>query len=157
MIAGDDRMRRRRSAKVILLDEEDHILLFRGGDPSRPSDGTWWFPPGGGVEPDETDDAAARRELWEETGLRLDDVGPVVATREAKVEFDGASFVSDEVYFVVRVRRFRLDTSGWTDLERQVVVEHRWWSMQELDGTDETVYPERLLEIVGGIVERPSG
>jgi 8-oxo-dGTP pyrophosphatase MutT (NUDIX family) len=149
-------MRRRRSAKVILLDEQDHVLLFRGGDPSRPSAGTWWFPPGGGVEPDETDEGAVLRELWEETGLRLDEVGPVVATREATVDFQGQSFISDEVYFAVRVPRFDLDTIGWTELERQAVVEHRWWSLHELNGTDETVYPEGLLEIIGDFMDRAS-
>jgi 8-oxo-dGTP pyrophosphatase MutT (NUDIX family) len=138
----------RQGAKVILIDTDGSVLLFRGGDPARPDAGTWWFPPGGGVEPGETIGAAARREVLEETGLVLGELGPAVGRRSVEFPFDGRIIVSDEVYFVVRVAGGAISTDGWTELERAVVEEHRWWTMDELRITAETVYPEDLLDLI---------
>jgi 8-oxo-dGTP pyrophosphatase MutT (NUDIX family) len=71
----------RTAGRVIVVDREGRVLLFRGGDPARPRDGTWWFTPGGGADPGESVEEAARRELFEETGLAVEKLGRVVATR----------------------------------------------------------------------------
>ena len=138
----------RRGAKVILIAADGSTLLFRGGDPAGPMRGRGGSLPGGGVEPDETVEAAARDEVLEETGLELDELGPVAARRLVEFQFDGRTIVSDEVYFVVRVAGGAIDTDGWTELEREVVEEHRWWTVDELHATDETVYPDDLLDLV---------
>lgn len=52
--------------RVLVLNERDEVLLLRGVI----SDGKWSLP-GGGVEKDETADMAARRELYEETGIKI--------------------------------------------------------------------------------------
>ena len=144
-------MIRRRSAKVLVLDAQGCVLLFRGGDPLSPDDGTWWFPPGGGVEGDETDEQAAIRELREETGLRVSDVGSPVGIRRVTFEFGEDLMDSDEVYFLIKVPRFKVESTGWTELERRTIVEHRWWSTQALEATTETVYPEELLQWLGEV------
>lgn len=41
-----------------------------------------------------------------------------------------------------------MDTSGFTDLEARVVDGHRWWSVDELRGTSETVYPVQLADLL---------
>lgn len=56
------------TAGVIVLDGEGRILLQRRGD-----DGNWCIP-GGAVEPGETVAEAAAREVFEETGLIVDDM-----------------------------------------------------------------------------------
>jgi 8-oxo-dGTP pyrophosphatase MutT (NUDIX family) len=126
------------------------VLLLLGRDPDRPDEGTWWFPPGGGVEADETDEQAALRELREETGLLVADVGPPIATRQATFAFEGQLLDSDEVYFLIRVDRFELDDSGWTDVERRAIVGYRWWSQLDIATTDDVVYPDGLLSMLEG-------
>ena len=72
----------RLAARVVLIDPAGRTLLFRGRDPGRPEAGTWWFPPGGEIEDGETPAEAARREVREETGVLLEDVGEPVRLRE---------------------------------------------------------------------------
>ncbi len=140
--------RERRAAKVLLLNSDDAVLLFRGGDPARPDAGTWWFAPGGGLEDGETHEEAAIREVFEETGYTLDQVGPVVRWREAHFSFEEVSIKSLEAYFIVRVKRFELTTAGWTDLERDMIVEHRWWTAAEVRATEDIIYPEGLADLI---------
>jgi len=138
----------RYAARVLLLDEAGRVLLFRGGDPHRPEAGTWWFTPGGGLDAGETVEDAARREVREETGLVITDLGPVVLERRIEFDFEGVRYDQDECFFAVRVGTFEIDTNEWEDAERRSIVEHRWWTRDELAATTEAVYPEGLAELL---------
>ena len=61
---------------------------------------------------------------------------------------DGEHVVQDERYFLVRVADNALSSDAWTDLEREVMVEHRWWSLEELSRTEAIVWPETLREMI---------
>jgi 8-oxo-dGTP pyrophosphatase MutT (NUDIX family) len=140
----------RLAARVLLVDEQDRVLLIHGRDPGRPDLPSWWITPGGGLDDGETRADAARRELLEETGLRVGDLGRVVLTRSVEFEFDGEWFAQDEVFYLVRVESLAvgLDTSGWNDIERRALTELRWWTMPELAATTELVFPEGLTELL---------
>ena len=65
---------RRPAARVVLLDRNRQIFLVKGSDPMRPEKGTWWEIPGGGIERGESSADAAKRELYEETGIKVKNV-----------------------------------------------------------------------------------
>ena len=142
--------RQRRAGPVILVDESGAVLLFRGGDPARPEAGTWWFPPGGAVEPGESVADSAQRELREETGLDVQDLGPIVLQRQVEYEFERVHYSQYEAYFLVRCNHSDISNSGWTPGERQVVEAHRWWSLDDLRATAEIVYPVGLVASLEG-------
>lgn len=135
-------------ATLFVIDDDGCVLMFRGGDPARPDDGTWWFAPGGGVEPGETIEAAGRRELAEETGLVVDDVGSVVHVRASQFSFLGVDYVAVEHCFVVRTQRFEVSRAGWTDVERSALHEHRWWCPAELADASDVFHPADLADLL---------
>jgi 8-oxo-dGTP pyrophosphatase MutT (NUDIX family) len=140
----------RRAARVLLLDADGRVLLFRGGDPGAPERGTWWITPGGGLDEGETHVQGAARELFEETGLRLEPaaLGEPVLHREADFHFDGVRYAQAEQFFLARVGAHEVDTRGFTSLELRSVVEHRWWGREDLRATTDTVYPEGLVALL---------
>ena len=137
----------RPTARVLLVDDHDRVLLFRGQDPTN-SNVRFWFPPGGGIEPGETPEEAARREVLEETGLANLLLGPHIWNRRHVVVFNGTHFDIREVWFFARVLAFEIDTSGFTELERRTVPEHRWWTQRELESTTEFLTPRELAPLL---------
>ena len=141
----------RRSARVILVDASDRLLLFRSED--------FWFTPGGGIEAGETTEQAAVRELWEETGLRLDpdQLGPVVAESSGYADLGWtAGMLHDAFYFHRVPAGFTVDTSGFQPLEVSTVSGHRWWTAEEIEAAEKNVFPwgvaPLLRDLVGGRV-----
>ena len=153
---GDDGLLFREAARVILLDEQDRVLLIRGHDVDQP-DRSWWFTVGGGIDEGEDALAAAVREVREETGIVLDPavvVGPVF-TRSAIFDFFAEHCRQDEILYLARVPAAAFDSAdraGWTALELDVIDELRWWSQDDLDRVDIEVFPDRLVDLVRGLL-----
>src|SRR5687768_2703027 len=105
----------RRAGRVLLVDGAGRVLLFRGGDPSKPEQGTWWFTPGGGLDEGESWADGAARELYEETGLRVptEELGSCVHREESRFSFAGTDYEQDSCFFLLRVDRHEVDTSGF--------------------------------------------
>ncbi|WP_249997785.1 NUDIX domain-containing protein [Actinoplanes sp. M2I2] len=139
-------MRFRHSVRGLVVDPDDRLLLY-----ATPLGGaTLWVPPGGGIEAGETLLEALRRELAEETGLRLTGTPPHVWHRETP----GADYVPgyDGVvndYFLVRVAAF---TPRGTLTPEQLAAEHvgefRWWRLPEIAASADIFSPRDLLTLL---------
>jgi len=146
-------MRRRPSSRLLVIDPDSRVLLFRFVHDYGPLAGqTYWATPGGGVEEGESFADAARRELFEETGIRVDAVGQHVAEREFVLQLlDGEYVTAEERFFVVHVSDQALSRDHWTSVEMEVMTEHRWWSVAELRSPSEVVFPEKLADVLVGL------
>jgi len=143
-------MRRRPAARLLVVDPQGRVLLFRFAFADGPLSGlVFWATPGGELEPGETFEDGALRELAEETGLVIDHPGPQIDRREFLMRApEGEEVLAEERYFIVRVAPFAVADSGWTELERRVVTEHRWWSPAEIDAAEEKIFPQDLTALL---------
>jgi 8-oxo-dGTP pyrophosphatase MutT (NUDIX family) len=144
----------RQAARVVLV-ADGRVLLQQGFDPGRPEAGSWWLTPGGGLNDGESVEDGAVREVLEETGLRLSpaQLGPVIATRVAYFEFEHRQFRQSESFFAVDVETFTPQHHGWDEVEQRALLDHRWWTVEELRTTDEAVYPSELADVVQAVLD----
>jgi 8-oxo-dGTP pyrophosphatase MutT (NUDIX family) len=140
----------RLAGRVIAIDPVGRVLLFRYDDP--PPKGRHWATPGGGVEGDEDFYHAACRELVEETGWTDVPVAPTDVHQEANLAWSSSTqrlIRQVDHYFIGRVPD-ELRPLG------EVAAMHvtdgidasRWWTLAELDATDENIYPAVLTDLV---------
>jgi 8-oxo-dGTP pyrophosphatase MutT (NUDIX family) len=138
----------RLTSRILLFDEGGSILLFLTTAPDT-SGFARWVTPGGGVDAGETHADAAIRELFEETGLAITDPGDPVWRYDFDVEWNNADHDTGHAeYYVVRARRFDPSSDGWTDDERVDTLDSRWWSLEDLQSTNEPFEPAQLPGLV---------
>jgi 8-oxo-dGTP pyrophosphatase MutT (NUDIX family) len=146
-------MRERPASRLLVIDPRHRILLFRFEHRQGALAGrNFWATPGGGLDPGESYAQAACRELREETGFALDDSGPEVAQRIVCFQMpDGEMVRADERFFLVRIDALCISAERRTDLEREVIAVHHWWSAAELRSTAEQVWPDDLSDMLVSI------
>jgi 8-oxo-dGTP pyrophosphatase MutT (NUDIX family) len=144
----------RRAARILLVDAANRVLLFHGFDPSRP-EFRYWFTAGGGLDPEESVTDGAARELFEETGLRVEPagLGQAVWHQVTEFPFGGEWYRQEQDFFLVRVASWDVVTTGFDEAERKSIDAHRWWTIDELERTEERFYPRELPALLRGLLE----
>ncbi len=132
----------RRSARLIILSPENRVLLFRYHDEHR---APFWSSVGGELVGNETYREAARRELHEETGMRLE-IGSFLKQNEAEYAVARSTLARwIEHYFLVEsASEFIPNRRGWTDEEKETIRDCAWWSAREIQQTTDSFLPEWL-------------
>lgn len=138
----------RQAVRGVVVDAASRVLLVRLEHPVTHD--SWWATTGGGIDAGESDEQALRRELREEAGLEGFDVGPVIYTREHTFPWDRRIVHQRERFHLVRVDRH--DPAPTIDVAAEGVTEVRWWSLEELDATEEEVVPADLATLVRTLV-----
>jgi 8-oxo-dGTP pyrophosphatase MutT (NUDIX family) len=140
-------MRQRNTARAVMLDPDDRVLLFEFHLPAGfIADGPrrFWATPGGEIEPGEDVRSALVREVQEETGIGGCDFGPELWFGSNGLTFKGEPVRTLERFFLVRCPAATPSPANWTDVEKDVMRAHRWWSAAELIATTDTIFPPRF-------------
>jgi len=141
-------VRPRPVARLVVLDPRDRILLFE----TRLDYTHVWMTPGGGVQPGESFEDGARRELWEEVGVRDVEIGPWIWTVEFRFERAGGVIDQHERYFVVRLASDAVDDANREAKERVEILRHRWWTVADMQTSDAHFRPRELAALLPQIV-----
>jgi ADP-ribose pyrophosphatase YjhB (NUDIX family) len=147
-----DMLRVRQAGRVIVLDPDDRVLLFRYDD--APPNGRHWCTPGGGLNEGEDYAAGARRELAEETGWT--DVLPgsdEVYQRTRTMQHADAIVRQHERFFLARVAVARRGLGEVAAMHvSDGIAAWRWWTLAEIDATDEVIWPAGLADLIRGLI-----
>lgn len=143
-------MRLRPAARAVVLDPADRILLVRFQFPAR----TVWATPGGGIDDGEAPEEALVRELDEEAGLVAFELGPWIWTRKHVFPFESGLWDGQaERYMLVRTPEFEPAPRFTPDeLAAEYVTGIRWWTLAELEASDEQFAPSRLPELLAALL-----
>jgi len=137
----------RRTGRVILMDPTYRVLLLRFAVTKDGSPFEFWATPGGRAENDESDLEAAIRELDEELRLTVPLEGPV-HIHESTFEVNGNHWQGRDVFFHGRCASGDPVFTGGTEPdERDALREMRWWTLEDLEKTAETVFPPDLAVV----------
>jgi 8-oxo-dGTP diphosphatase len=146
-------MRERLTARVLLLDPDDRILLMKGRLPGRPDGPAVWYSIGGGVEDGETVLQAAAREIVEETGLTDAVLGRTVWRDEVILrDVEREKRLFKQYYVVARTAGGDPSRDGWLPHEHLLTDDMRWWTLGELQATDDTVYPLGMTVLLADVL-----
>ena len=140
-------LRVRRAARVILLDPDDRVLLMRYDD--GPPNGRHWSTPGGGLNAGEDYPAAALRELEEETGWGDVQLLGEVLRRSFEMTYGGRTVRQVERQYLARTDQACRAIRGVEAMHAaDGIAAWRWWTLAELEATDEEIWPADLLNII---------
>jgi 8-oxo-dGTP pyrophosphatase MutT (NUDIX family) len=140
---------RRFTARALPVDDQGRVLLLHGFDPVRPSE-PFWFTIGGALEGEETLQEAAARELFEEVGIRAtaeEFTGPY-GTSTIEFSFAQYAITQDQAYFAVQVGQVDVSFEHMEQIEKETTLGYRWWSAEEIEATEEIIFPEDLAAIL---------
>jgi len=153
-------MKDHKSVRILLINKKKELLLMKAHDPSTTRtdgkyNGHFWFLIGGEQEPGESLLQTAKRELFEETGLKEEDyeIGPLVWTGDFKLILSGTPRQMKQKFIVVKTEKEEISTDHFTENEKKVVKEMKWFSLEEIKSSQEIIYPINLKDKLEDILE----
>jgi 8-oxo-dGTP pyrophosphatase MutT (NUDIX family) len=142
---------RREAARVAVIDDDLRVLLLHTRDPAR--EGVeWWELPGGGLVEGEIPSRAARRELYEETGIVAEELGPRLAVVETDFAFAGTNYRQRETIFTLRVERAECVPAALEPgAEQAAYLGHEWIPIAGLAARRLRLHPPQLTRLLARV------
>ncbi|MFI5202821.1 MAG: NUDIX domain-containing protein [Candidatus Kapaibacterium sp.] len=152
-------MKTRNQARGIVLNSRGEMLFVKHkdslpADPNQPDRLEYWVPPGGGLEDGETYEEAAVREVFEETGLRVEGSSRHVHTLEKPLMFGGELRLMHAQYYLIFHSGKSCDVMNGDPDEG--IKEVRWWSLENCEGSGEIFLPDGIFDIFRSVLAEVS-
>lgn len=146
--------------RVILLNRENQILLLKNDDPNTTTtsgryNGPFWFLPGGAIEPGEEVEEAVFREIHEETDIAKEHVtlGPIVWHGELDLIINGNLSRQQQRFIVAKASIDDVSLNNLTADEMKVIKDIRWFTFEQIEKSNELIYPLCLKRYLPAILE----
>ncbi|CAB4626945.1 unannotated protein [freshwater metagenome] len=145
-------IRHRETARILLQAESGRFLLMLSHWSPESGLEPRWVSPGGGIEPGEELLLAASRELFEETGLKVEasQFSPKLAELEFVQPWPNGDFETGVAHFFkLQIQEeIEVDRSFWTTEEHRDILEVRWWEPKSLIESGERYGPPGLADLL---------
>lgn len=149
----------RNAVRVLLLNDKNQLLLMcvEGFDISTVEgkhNKRFWCTIGGKIEEGESIQEAAIREIYEETGIGQADIqlGPVVWQGDVDLMLKGILTCLQEIFIVARTYQQTVSCNNLTEDEQKVVKELCWFTLEQLEQSDEVIFPILLPQYLPDIL-----
>ncbi|QQR48727.1 NUDIX domain-containing protein [bacterium] len=149
----------RNTVRFLLLNDNNELLLMRVesfdiATPTGKRNKRFWCTLGGQIEANEPLHDAALRELYEEAGIKTHEVelGPVVWTNEVDLVIHGKPIHLYQQFIVARTQQHTVSLDNATPEEQDVVKELRWFSLKDIQTSNETIFPTFLTDYLPSVI-----
>lgn len=153
----------RNSIKIVLLNPKNEILLISIDDKSitnkdKSYNGKFWQMIGGKIEEGENIKSAANRELFEETGLKPDDIefGNIVWKGELTLIMSGVETLIRQQFITAKTNVTDVTLKNLTPEEKPVAKSLKWFSTDDIKNSREIIYPVGLDEYLSELLIKGS-
>ncbi|OMD17280.1 NUDIX hydrolase [Paenibacillus odorifer] len=143
----------RNSARAILMNNSGQVLLFKFKFEDVKDQKILWVTAGGGLKDNESFEEALRREIFEEIGANIDEIGPWVWTRSIVINGVKKDFISYERYYLININDSDVTLLNMTDKEKRTLKGYYWWNIEEIIKSNEVFAPPKLGDLIKDILE----
>lgn len=142
-------MKIRNATRVVLFDPDNRVLLqnILPLEPLSLKMDSVWITPGGQIDKGESFIECAERELYEETGIKNCIFGPVLWHSSDILKLKGEQTIFAQHFIYARAKTNQKPTKG----DDSVILENRWWKIDDLITQNIDIHPFKLPKLLKGI------